>query len=110
MKNVDIFDAFIALCPEIERKGKTVPHTSDNGYMFTLLNKDGEIGIRLGKEDQEAFKKEHNTTIYKSHGAVMKDYVLVPIPLFENEKLMKQYLLKSWDFVKSLPPKKGKKK
>ena len=110
MENEDIYDKFIASRPEIERKGKTVPYTSANGYMFTLLNKDGEIGIRLSKEDGQKFMEEHNTTIFKSHGAVMKDYVLVPLEMFDNVGLMSEYLAKSHAHVNSLPPKPTKKK
>ncbi len=40
----DLYDQLIARCPRIERKGKTMPYTSANGYMFSLLNKAGEIG------------------------------------------------------------------
>lgn len=42
----------------LERKGKTMPYTSSNGYMFSQLNKDLEIGIRLSKADTEEFDKE----------------------------------------------------
>jgi len=45
-----LYDKLVELSPEFERKGKTVPYTSANGYMFSLLNKDGEFGIRLSKE------------------------------------------------------------
>ena len=44
------YDKLIAACTDFERKGKTMPYTSANGYMFSLLNKDGETGIRLSKE------------------------------------------------------------
>jgi hypothetical protein len=46
-----LYDRLVSKRPEIERKGKTVPHTSANGYMFSLVNKAGEIGIRFSKED-----------------------------------------------------------
>ena len=105
MKNQEIYDAYIVTLPDIKRKGKTMPYTSSNGYMFSQLNKEGEIGIRLSKEHQELFKKEHNATIFKSHGAVMKDYVLVPEDLFDKKKLLKSLLLESFNFENSLPPK-----
>lgn len=110
MKNLDKYEAFIATVPEIERKGKTVPYTSANGYMFTLLNKEGEIGIRLSKEQQEQFKNLYDATIYKSHGAVMKDYVLVPESIHDDLELLKLILLDSYDFANSLPPKPSTKK
>ena len=34
---------------KIERKGKNLVYTSSNGHMFSQMNKDGELGIRLPK-------------------------------------------------------------
>mgnify|MGYP001823507609 FL=1 len=77
-EKLKVYDALVAKCPRFKRKGKTMPYTSANGYMFSLLNKDGEIGIRFSKEVQEKYIKEFPTTIYKSYGAVMKGYILIP--------------------------------
>ena len=74
-ENLKIYDQLEAKCSRFERKGKTMPYTSAIGYMFSLFNKACEIGIRFDKEDQEAFMKEHQTSIYKSYGAVMNGYV-----------------------------------
>ncbi|MFK7775035.1 MAG: hypothetical protein AB8F94_23040 [Saprospiraceae bacterium] len=104
-----IYDQLIALTP-YQRKGKTMPYTSANGYMFTLFNKDNEIGIRLSKESQTAFKEKYNSTIYKSYGAVMKDYVLVPENMWDDLELLAKYVVESYEFVISRKPKETKKK
>ena len=78
------YDALVAMNPKFDRLGKTMPYTTANTYMFSLLNKDGEFGIRLSKESQGKFKEKYNTTLYKSYGAVMKDYVLVPDAMLDN--------------------------
>ena len=36
-----IYDQLVTKCPRFVRKGKTVPYTSANGHMFSLLNKVG---------------------------------------------------------------------
>lgn len=42
--------------PDIELKGgKKLPYTSLNGNMYTMISKDGRIGIRLGKDEFKAF-------------------------------------------------------
>lgn len=105
LKNQEVYDALVAQVDEIERKGKTVPYTSANGYMFSLLNKEGEIGIRLSKESQQQFKEKHDADIFHSHGAVMRDYVKVPESLFGDLQLLADYLKESHAFVLSLPPK-----
>ncbi len=109
-KKLKIYDEIVALCPEIERKGKTMAYTSSNGYMFSLLNKEAEIGIRLSKESQEIFKEKYDSTIFKSHGAVMRDYVLVTDAMLTDLKMVAKYLKESYAYVNSLPPKATKKK
>ncbi len=109
-KNLKLYDELVAKNPKFERLGKTMPYTSANTHMFSLLNKDGEFGIRLSKESQEKFKEEHNTTIFKSYGATMRDYVLVPDTMFENMDLLSQYLEESYQYVMSLTSQPRKKK
>ena len=108
-EKLKVYDQLIALTP-YDRKGKTMPYTSANGYMYTLFNKDNEIGIRLSKESQVVFKEKYNTTIYKSHGAVIKDYVLVPESMWDDLELLSKYVVESYEFVMSLKPKATKKK
>ncbi len=100
-----LYDALVEKCPRFERKGKTVPYTSSNGYMFSLLNKDAELGIRLPKESAEKFMEKYNSTRFKSHGSFMKDYVLIPEAIYSKKKLLTDLLNESYDFVMSLPAK-----
>lgn len=109
-EKLKIYDRLVAMNPKFERLGKTMPYTAANTHMFSLLNKDGELGIRLSKESQEKFKKDHNTTIYKSYGAVMRDYVLVPDAMLEDLDLLAKYLDESYHYVMSLKPNPRKKK
>lgn len=99
------YDAIVAKCERFERKGKTVPYTSANGHMFSLFNKDGEIGFRFSKEIQEKYIKEFNSCLYKSHNAVMKGYVLIPEHMWDNTDILAKYLNESYDYVMSLPSK-----
>ena len=64
------YDKLVAMCDRFERKGKTVPYTSANGHMFSLLNKDGEIGIRFSKEVQKKYIEEWCATIFKSYNSI----------------------------------------
>ena len=99
------YDAAVALIPNLERKGKTVPYTSSNGHMFSLLNKEGELGVRLGDKNKEAFIEEYKTGPLYSHGATMRGYARVPESMLDNPELLASYIQKAWDFVNSLPPK-----
>jgi TfoX/Sxy family transcriptional regulator of competence genes len=107
---LDLYDKLIATNPEIKRKGFTNPYTSVNGHMFSHLSKTGTLGLRLPKEEREAFLEKYNTTLYESYGAIMKEYVTVPAELLANTGELKLYLEMSYDYTKSLKPKPTKKK
>lgn len=107
---IELYDQLIATNPEIERKGVSNPYTSENGYMFTHLSKTGSMGLRLSKDDREAFLEKYNTSLYESYGAIMKEFVTVPGELLENTGDLKPYLELSYAYTKSLKPKSTKKK
>ncbi len=105
-----IYDKLISANPNFERKGKAMPYTSANGHMFSQLNKDGELGIRLSKESGEKFMEKYQTPPFKAYGAVMKEYVLVPEELYDDLELLASFLDESYNYVMSLKPKATKKK
>ena len=108
-KRLKIYDTLVEKCPRFERKGKTMPYTSVNGYMFSLLNKDGELGIRFSKDVQKKYIEQFPTTIFKSYGAVMRGYVLIPDHMLEDLDALAVYLNESYDFVMSLEPNQSRK-
>ena len=61
-----------------------MPYTSANGYMFSLFNKAGEIGIRFSQEVPKKYMKKYNTTIYKSYNAVMHGYILITADMLKE--------------------------
>ncbi len=107
---LELYEKLIATHPDIERKGKTMPYTSHNGHMFTLLSKSGSLGIRLPKEEREAFLEEYNTTLFEQYGAIMKEYVTVPDELLANTEELRKHLEISFEYIKSLKPKPTKRK
>ena len=82
-----------------------MPYTSANGHMFSLLNKDGEIGIRFSEKIKTKYLEQFQTTIYKSYGAVMRGYILISNEMCKDEKLLINLLNESYDYVMSLEPK-----
>ncbi len=99
------YDELVAKCPRFERKGKTVPYTSANGHMFSVLNKAGELGIRFSKEVQKKYIEKWDTTLFKSYNAVMQGYVLVPKKMLKDLDKLAKYLNESYDYVMSLESK-----
>ena len=104
-KTLEYYDKAIDKCPEFDRKGKNLVYTSANGYMFSQMNKAGELGIRLSKESQKNFIEKHNSGPFMSYGATMRDYVLVPDDLLHDLGQMATYLQESYAFVMTLEPK-----
>lgn len=107
---LELYDQLIASVPEIERKGKNNLYTSCNGHMFSMVAKEGYVGIRLPKEDKEKFEETYKTGPLISYGAVMREYVLIPDQLLEDTGKLREYLLISHAYIQTLPPKptKGK--
>lgn len=104
-ERLKIYDELVAKCPRFERKGKTMPYTSANGYMFSLLNKAGEIGIRFSKEVQKKYIEEFDSTLFKSYNSIMHGYVLIPDSMLEDLDALAKYLDESYDYVMTLKPK-----
>lgn len=81
---LELYEKLISTYPDIEGKGKTIPYTSHNGHMFSQLSKDGTVGLRLPKDEREAFLGKHNTKLFEQYGAIMKEYVTVPDSLLKK--------------------------
>ncbi len=109
-EKLKIYDELVAKCPRFDRLGKTMPYTATNGYMFSLFNKACEIGIRFSKEMQEKYFEELQTTYYKSYGAIMNGYILIPENMLDDLDNPAILLNESYDYIISLEPNKHKKK
>ena len=101
-QKLELYDQLIDKCPRFERKGKTVPYTSANGHMFSLLNKAGEVGMRFPKPVQEQYIEEFGSSKFRSHGAEMRGYVLIPDHMLDDLDKLSEYLNESYDYVMSL--------
>ena len=100
-----IYNELVASCPRFERKGKTMPYTSANGYMFSQLNKDNQIGMRFSKSVQQKYLTEFNTSNFESYGAVLKGYILIPKTMLHSMEQLKYLLNESYDYVMTLKSK-----
>ena len=104
-KKLALYDELVEKCSRFERKGKTVPYTSANGHMFSLMNKAGDVGFRYSKEVQKKYIEEFNSSTLQSYGATMRGYVLIPEPMWDDLDNLAKYLNESYDYVMSLEPK-----
>lgn len=110
-QKLEWYDALLATHPEKpERKGKNMMYTSMNGHMFTYLSKENEFGIRMSKEDKAAYEEIYKTGPFIQYDSVMQGYVCVTDELFAKTEELAPWLVKSFDYIASLPPKPTKKK
>ncbi len=99
------YEKLVATNLNVERKGATMPYTSVNGHMFSLLTKTGTLALRLPAEERDVFIEKYNTTLSEQYGKVMKEYVDVPDALLQNTQELKPYFDLSFAYAASLKPK-----
>jgi hypothetical protein len=109
-ESVALYEALLATIPAIERKGATMPYTSVNGNMFSLLTPEGILALRLPEAEREDFLKRYDTSLCVQYGTVMKEYVSVPAALLKNTRALSKYLDISYRYACSLKPKPTTKK
>ena len=102
---IERYKKLINTVPGIELKGATIPYTSHNGHMFTFLDKEGKLALRLPADDRQEFMQKFKTSLFQAHGTVLKEYVEVPEKILDDTRMLQAYLKKSFSYVDSLKPK-----
>ena len=102
---LELYERLVATNPRVARKGATMPYTSLNGHMFSVLTKDGRLALRLPMEQRNAFLKKYKTTLCEQYGSVMPEYVVVPDALLARTHELKRFFDMSYAYVGSLKPK-----
>jgi hypothetical protein len=106
---MELYTKIVESVSEVEIKGATMPYTSHNGHMFSFLDKEGKLGLRLPAKERDEFIAKYKTKLCEAHGTVLKEYVLVPDSVFKKTAEIKKYFAISFHYVKNLKPKKTKK-
>jgi hypothetical protein len=109
-RNLELYEKLVSTNPDVERKGASMPYTSLNGHMFSLLTKEGKLIIRLPSEEQGLFMEKYGTGPVVQYGRVMKEYVEVPDELLEKTQELRVYFDISYSYVGTLKPKPTKRK
>lgn len=99
------YHALLATIPGLERKGASMPYTSVNGNMFSLLTSDGTLALRLPSPQREEFLKRYKSQLCVQHGTVLKEYVSVPAALFARTTELSKHLAVSYRYACELKAK-----
>lgn len=101
---IALYERAIDASGQYQRKGKANPYTSANGHMFSQINKDDQLGVRLPKDRQKALLESHGAGPFKSYGATMRDYVCLTDEMLADPALITSLLDEGFAFVSAMPP------
>ena len=90
-------------------KGAKNPYTSRNGHMFSFLDADGTMAIRLSDGLADEFLSTYESGPVIQYGSVMRGYVSFPEDLLSNSEEIGSWFKKSHDWIGTLEPKPTKK-
>jgi hypothetical protein len=102
---VEQYDALVATQPDVLRKGATMPYTALNGNMFSFLSPNGTLALRLPADAREAFLHKYATELFKQGTTVLREYVVVPEPLWKKPKELAKHFAAAYGYAKTLKPK-----
>lgn len=102
---VALYEKLVATNPRVERKGDTMPYTSVNGNMFSVVSKEGVVCLRLSADQRDAFMRKYKTEPVVMYGALMKEYVAVPPALLASTAEAARYFEMSYTYAMSLKAK-----
>ena len=104
-----LVELFTALQPEVggtPRQMFGYPCAFENGQLFTGLFADG-LFVRLGEKDREELLRFKGAKPFAPMpGRPMKEYAVLPPPMLEDEDLVKSWMHRAFEYVRSLPEKK----
>ena len=90
-------------------KGAKNPYTSRNGHMFSFLDPEGTMALRMSDEMTEEFRSRYVSGDVMQYGATMRGYSSVPSDLLGETDTLASWFDRAWDWIGTLPPKPTKK-
>lgn len=108
----ELYQRLVRRIPNLEIKSNFgFPYTPHNEHMFSLLTKNGFVGIRLPQDQREAFLEKYDNCLYQlEHGRFLKEYVTVPDNLLKDNTDLTTYLESGLNYTKTLKSKPTKRK
>ena len=100
-----LYELVVRSVPGLERKGATMPYTSRNGHMFSLLDPSGSMVLRLPPEERAEFLSRYSSRIAEQYGHTMPEYVVVPDGLLHQTDELSPWLVRSHEWIGTLKPK-----
>ncbi|MEM9640741.1 MAG: hypothetical protein AAF848_13285 [Pseudomonadota bacterium] len=99
------YENAVARLDGIKRKGKANPYTAVNGHMFSFLDEESALCVRLSPEAKAEFAAEFGDAPVMQYGSVMRGYVTLPESIAADPEALHTYLRRAMDYVLTLKPK-----
>lgn len=101
---LELYKSVVDGNPEVEVKGAKSAYTSRNGHMFSFLDPDGVMALRLSNEMREVFLETYDSGPVVQYGKVMNGYVSIPSALLEDIPGLQEWFDKSYEWIGTLKP------
>lgn len=103
-------DALVRYATVVEEAGEVVkgaknPYTSRNGHMFSFLDTEGAMALRLSDEMTDEFLSRYDSGPVTQYGSVMRGYVSVPDDLLSDREELLSWFEKAYVWIGTLEPK-----
>jgi hypothetical protein len=92
-----------------EVKGAKNPYTSRNGHMYSFLDADGGMAIRLSAELESEFRSLYDSGPVTQYNRTMQGYSSVPPDLLADTDTLREWYDRAWEWIGTLTPKPTKK-
>ncbi len=86
-------------------KGAKNPYTSHNGHMFSFLDADGTMALRLPDGLADEFLATYDSGPVTQYGRVMRGYVSVPDDLLSDADEIVSWFRKAHEWIGTFDPK-----
>ena len=90
-------------------KGAKNPYTSRNGHMFSFLDAEGMMALRLSDQLAEVFFSQYESGPVMQYGSVMRGYVSIPDDLLRTPDELGPWFGQAYEWIGTLEPKPTKK-
>jgi len=90
-------------------KGAKNPYTSRNGHMFSFLDGEGAMALRLSDGLADEFLSTYESGPVMQYGSVMRGYVSIPSVLLNRTEELASWFEKAYVWIGTLDPKPTKK-
>lgn len=84
---------------DAEVKGARNPYPSRNGHMFSFLDRDGTMALRLSDELIAEYGEQYSTDPVIQYGSVMRGYVEIPDELFDDVEAAADWFDRSHQWI-----------